>query len=572
MILLLVDSLNMEEHSDSASKAKYFQSGHLEQIKLTRFFSKLLEEALHFGCNGIEFTNSGEALSVTLTKNRANFKEVSIKLDWYEPIVSWLVAHQNSLSDKFTKFDKNIPTNISADVAVRTTQGIVKFSVECFKALNRTQVIRCSSIEKCPCEDFIEPLKLSNYSRFSLESMLGQTEGLIIACCSDMTALERTKSFLLNVSNGVDITNSEFARDFDALKKAAETDLVIYGVQALDAVEGLYMLRKQGFKLEQLNIIGSLCQGFCPKVCRSCAREAVIDPALIEDIPNFLKPKAGASYLVGRGCEACNHTGYAGWIGVQNVCFVDDAVKELLRSHVDQAVVVKTLYGRGLRSLLEDGLSKAWSGLTCLDPIYRLTRVLPDLYLRLGSQSEESPGKVAERIEVNDDFFVDANAKTVKKVDEAQNKIFRAGAFEEGGGDDQPLFAVSKTGKIRDKKMVLVVEDDPDQREILDMVFRSANYQVSLATDGIDALEKLQSNPPDVIVTDLMMPKMDGLQLVQRLKSQPALKSIPVLVLTVLSDSDKEYQLLDIGADDYCEKTIQRKLLLKRLEKIIEKT
>ena len=75
-----------------------------------------------------------------------------------------------------------------------------------------------------------------------------------------------------------------------------------------------------------------------------------------------------------------------------------------------------------------------------------------------------------------------------------------------------------------------------------------------------------------MIVSDLMMPNMDGAELVGKLKSHPTFRRIPVLILTVISDSDKEYTLLDLGADDYCEKTIQRKILLKRIENLIRRS
>ena len=67
------------------------------------------------------------------------------------------------------------------------------------------------------------------------------------------------------------------------------------------------------------------------------------------------------------------------------------------------------------------------------------------------------------------------------------------------------------------------------------------------------------------------MPKMDGSDLVKRLKNDSKLKEIPILVLTVISDVDKEYALLTLGADDYCEKTIQRKILLRRVENLLKR-
>ena len=92
-----------------------------------------------------------------------------------------------------------------------------------------------------------------------------------------------------------------------------------------------------------------------------------------------------------------------------------------------------------------------------------------------------------------------------------------------------------------------------------------------LAGDGIEALEQIQKDAPELIVADLMMPRMDGTELVRRLKADPVRRTIPILILTVVSDLDKEYALLDQGADDYCEKTIQRRILLKRVENLVRR-
>jgi len=120
--------------------------------------------------------------------------------------------------------------------------------------------------------------------------------------------------------------------------------------------------------------------------------------------------------------------------------------------------------------------------------------------------------------------------------------------------------------------LILVVEDDPDQQNILQMVFKSEGYQVCLATDGKHGLEVARTKKPDLIVSDLMMPNLDGAGLLTAIRADELLKRIPVLILTVVSDAEKEYQLLDMGADDYCEKNVQRKILLKRIENLLRRS
>jgi len=76
---------------------------------------------------------------------------------------------------------------------------------------------------------------------------------------------------------------------------------------------------------------------------------------------------------------------------------------------------------------------------------------------------------------------------------------------------------------------ILVVDDEPDQRFLLRRVFERAGHQVVEAGDGAAALDSARESPPDLVVTDLMMPVMDGVELIRRLRSEPATAAVPIL-------------------------------------------
>ena len=92
---------------------------------------------------------------------------------------------------------------------------------------------------------------------------------------------------------------------------------------------------------------------------------------------------------------------------------------------------------------------------------------------------------------------------------------------------------------------VMVVDDDANIRAILRYRFEKEHYVVQLATDGLDALRQVQDRRPDLIILDLMMPEMDGIQFLAHLRSSPKTERIPVVILTAL------------GADAYGDKTRQ---------------
>lgn len=115
---------------------------------------------------------------------------------------------------------------------------------------------------------------------------------------------------------------------------------------------------------------------------------------------------------------------------------------------------------------------------------------------------------------------------------------------------------------------VLVVDDNEDMCHFLQSIL-GLTYNVTAATDGADALEKIKSQIPDMIISDLMMPNMDGLELTNRVKNDQNTSHIPVILLTAKSAIESRLEALKYGADDYITKPFSPEYLLARLENII---
>lgn len=95
---------------------------------------------------------------------------------------------------------------------------------------------------------------------------------------------------------------------------------------------------------------------------------------------------------------------------------------------------------------------------------------------------------------------------------------------------------------------VLIIEDDPPYRKIYKRKFEVSGYTVEVAADGVEGIEKMNSFAPDLVFVDLMMPKMDGFQVLDTAKADPKLQNIPIVVLTNLSTSDDANKVLEKGA------------------------
>jgi len=119
---------------------------------------------------------------------------------------------------------------------------------------------------------------------------------------------------------------------------------------------------------------------------------------------------------------------------------------------------------------------------------------------------------------------------------------------------------------------VLIVEDEPDIRALVVHHLKREGYQVSAASSGEEALRQVQAAPPDLVLLDLMMPAMDGLEVCRRLRQDPATAMLPIVMLTAKGDEVDRVLGLEIGADDYVVKPFSPKELLARVRAVLRRS
>ena len=118
------------------------------------------------------------------------------------------------------------------------------------------------------------------------------------------------------------------------------------------------------------------------------------------------------------------------------------------------------------------------------------------------------------------------------------------------------------------RPIVLIAEDDEDVREVL-LEELEDEYRVLEAENGREALERAGETPPDLVVTDIMMPEMDGLELCRRLKSGELTSHIPVIMLTSRGSVENQLEGLETGADDYVSKPFHMPILMARIRNLL---
>lgn len=128
-----------------------------------------------------------------------------------------------------------------------------------------------------------------------------------------------------------------------------------------------------------------------------------------------------------------------------------------------------------------------------------------------------------------------------------------------------------KISKVAKQSTVLVVDDNSSVRDLLASRLESRGYAVKTAVNGRDALAILRQNPFDLVLLDIMMPEMNGYQLLEQLQKEPDFQHIPVIVLSAMNDMNSVIKCIELGAEDYLFKPINSSLLWARMTKSLEK-
>ena len=122
---------------------------------------------------------------------------------------------------------------------------------------------------------------------------------------------------------------------------------------------------------------------------------------------------------------------------------------------------------------------------------------------------------------------------------------------------------------MRQRKQILIADDNPANLDIFQTRLSTHGYDIRTASDGVEALAQVKAEPPDLLVLDIMLPKMDGIEVCRRLKSDPDLSFIPVILVTAQPDPKDVVIGLDAGAEEYLTKPIDQTALVARVKSML---
>ncbi|HET8938816.1 MAG TPA: response regulator [Polyangiales bacterium] len=119
-------------------------------------------------------------------------------------------------------------------------------------------------------------------------------------------------------------------------------------------------------------------------------------------------------------------------------------------------------------------------------------------------------------------------------------------------------------------KSLLIVDDNPENLKLILMILATGGYELVTAADALQALSAIEARMPDLILLDLQLPGMDGLELTRRLRATPATQSIPIVAVTAYAMKGDESKARDAGCDGYLVKPIDKRLLRETVKQYLE--
>ena len=116
-------------------------------------------------------------------------------------------------------------------------------------------------------------------------------------------------------------------------------------------------------------------------------------------------------------------------------------------------------------------------------------------------------------------------------------------------------------------KKILIIEDEPEQIEVLKIRLEANNFEVISALDGEEGLAKANKEKPDLILLDIVMPKINGYEVCKHIKQNPEMKNIPIIVISAIGAKDFEERCLDAGAEECIRKPYDSADVVTRIKK-----
>ena len=363
-----------------------------------------------------------------------------------------------------------------------------------------------------------------------------------------------------------------------AVQASLTGHLVLSTLHTNDAPNAITRLADMGIEAYKLGsaLRGVIAQRLMRRLCTTC-RE-VNDQLPPERIRRYIPEGT----IINRplGCPECSMTGYRGRFSVVEVLTMNVDLEKIIGAGATADKIADAARSNGMLSLFESGLRHVLAGETSVDELLRVVDVpladsatasrLTGTVMPPPLTPETAPRREEERPRKTPPASPTLNASAPRPAITLPPRRAEADlstAFELLEDEDVEGGTVRRA-PARGARVLLVDDEDSLRRVMKDLLARDG-FDVVEARTGVEALDQVDRHAPDIIVLDLNLPGMDGYSVLSELRSRPATRRIPVIVLTAKGDEDNEVRVFELGADDFLSKPFRARALSKRLEVVL---
>jgi type II secretory ATPase GspE/PulE/Tfp pilus assembly ATPase PilB-like protein/CheY-like chemotaxis protein len=345
-----------------------------------------------------------------------------------------------------------------------------------------------------------------------------------------------------------------------ALQASLTGHLVLSTLHTNDASNAVTRLVDMGMEPYKIAsaLRGVVAQRLMRRLCRACAQPSEEPPP--ERVARFIPP--GTRLFRGVGCPECAMTGYRGRFSIMEVLAMNAELERRIGQGATADQIADAGRANGMRSLFDSGLRHILAGESSLEELLRVTDV---------PREEEGALVPRERSSGRTRAAAPTAAQPPAPATPAATTPGASLDFAEALElvDEIPAGDVAGAGGRGAGTCVLLVEDEDQLRRVMKDLLERDGYTVAEARDGVQALDQVDRFAPDVIILDLNLPGLDGYSVLTQLRSRPATRGIPVMVLTAKGDEDNEVRVFELGADDFITKPFRARALSARLEAVL---
>ncbi|HUF36445.1 MAG TPA: type II/IV secretion system protein [Gemmatimonadales bacterium] len=342
-----------------------------------------------------------------------------------------------------------------------------------------------------------------------------------------------------------------------ALQASLTGHLVLSTLHTNDAPNAVTRLVDMGMEPYKIAsaLRGVVAQRLMRRLCLSC-RVPSGEP-LPEGIARFVQGTPTLYKSV--GCGECAQTGYHGRFSIVEVLAMNSELEHRIGQGATADQIADAARDNGMRSLFESGLRHVVAGESSVVELLRVT----DVPQEDARTRPPRPRPVRTDRSQAAAAALPAPPQISPATVPSPLDLMNLELVDELTGDGTTV-----QGRGRGS-CVLLVEDEDQLRRVMKDLLEREGYIVAEARDGVQALDQVDRFAPDVIILDLNLPGLDGYGVLTQLRSRPATRDIPVMVLTAKGDEDNEVRVFDLGADDFITKPFRARALSARLEAVL---